>query len=282
MLGDAIRAESYRLSRNRGVLFWSVAFVPLVSLVLTVLGHVFTKANEAKLASSSIDFSVDGGPLDLFQVIADSAAGFANPGVLMFMTIGAATLYAGDYRWETWRLISARNTRVNLVIAKLAVFFGLVLAASLAVLVADVIAALVQAATFARPLTFGVDGEGLGRMGLLGLLSWVRILQFTMVGLLTAIVSRSLLAALFIPLVLGVAQAAAPQIMMGLGVMPGGWTSMLLSPALAFDALQGVIRSAADPVNPVLLKGLVSLGLWTLVPLVGALAAFQRQDLSRE
>jgi len=214
--------------------------------------------------------------------MADSMAGFANPGVLMFMTIGAATLYAGDYRWETWRLISARNTRTNLVIAKLAVFFGLVLAGSLAVLVADVAAALVQAATFARPLTFDVDGEGLGRMGLLALLSWGRILQFTMVGLLTAVVSRSLLVALFIPLVLGVAQAVAPQIMMGLGVMPGAWPSVLLSPPLALDALQGAVRGAAGPVDQPLLKGLVSLALWTLVPLAAALAAFQRQDLSRE
>ena len=37
---------------------------------------------------------------------------------VMFVLIGAATIYAGDYRWETWRLISARNSRVNLLLAK--------------------------------------------------------------------------------------------------------------------------------------------------------------------
>lgn len=282
MLSDAIHAESYRLSRNRGLLFWSVLFVPLASLVLTVIGVVVAKANEARLAASDIDFNIPGGPLDLFQTLSDSAAGFANPAVLMFMTVGAATLYAGDYRWETWRLISARNTRPNLVVAKLAVFAGLMLAASLAVLVGDLIAALIQASVFARPLGFGVDGEGMGRMGLLALLSWTRILQFTMVGLLTAIVTRSLLAALFVPLVVGVAQALAPQLMMGFGIAPTEWTPILMSPALATDVVQGVLKNRPDLPDQAVLKGVVSLALWTLIPLAAALAAFQRQDLSKE
>ena len=38
-----------------------------------------------------------------------------------FVLIGAATIYAGDYRWETWRLISARNTRSNLLAGKVVV-----------------------------------------------------------------------------------------------------------------------------------------------------------------
>ena len=280
MLADAVRAESFRLSRNRSVLFWSVLFVPVVGLVLTVAGHLFTKANEARLASASIDITVPGGPLDLFQLLVGSAAALANPAMLMFLTIGAATLYAGDYRWESWRLISARNTRPNLLAAKVVVFIGLTLAASAAYLVADGVAALVQAVVFARPLTFGIDGEGLGEMGLLAVLSWVRIVQFTMIGLLAAVVTRSLLAALFVPLVVGVAQAVAPQMLMGLGIMPDSWLAPLLSPALASDGLQGLIQGGMA--DQALVKGLVSLALWTLVPLAGALAVFQRQDLSKE
>ena len=49
MLADAIRSETYRLSRNRTALFWSVLFVPVIGLLLATIGFVVAKANEAKL-----------------------------------------------------------------------------------------------------------------------------------------------------------------------------------------------------------------------------------------
>ena len=53
----------------------------------------------------------------------------------------------------------------------------------------------------------------------------------------------------------------------------------------ATDAIQaaiaGGVRAAALP-DGLLLKAWVSLTLWTLAPLAGALAWFRRQDLSKE
>jgi ABC-2 type transport system permease protein len=106
-----------------------------------------------------------------------------------------------------------------------------------------------------------------------------------MMGMLAAVVTRSLLAALFVPLVFGIAQFFSPQMLGPMGVMPDAWLSVLVNPGAATDAIQaaiaGGVRAAALP-DGLLPKAWVSLTLWTVVPLAGALAWFRRQDLSKE
>jgi ABC-2 type transport system permease protein len=291
MLVDAIRAEGFRLSKNKTALFWSLAFVPIISVAIGTVTQFVLKASADKvladekmppeLKAAVTAFS----PLDMADALVTAAGNFANPLLLLFVLIGAATLYAGDYRWETWRLISARNSRGNLLLAKLAVVAVLALAAMAFMLVASVIEKLIQAAVFERTLTFAMTGEkALQFLGFTAL-SWLRILQFTMMGLLAAVVTRSLLAALFVPLVFGVAQFFTPQMLGPMGVAPDAWLSILVNPGASIDAIQATIaggaRAAALP-DGILLKAWVSVGLWTLVPLAGALAWFRKQDLSKE
>ena len=285
MLADAIRSETYRLSKNRTALFWSVLFIPIMGILLATLGFVVAKANEAKLAGKLPPELMKGGPLDLGLTLVKSAGDFANPAILMFVLIGAATIYAGDYRWETWRLISARNTRPNLLIGKVAVVALVIVLATFAALISDVIASLIQAAVFGRPVTFSMTGAAAADFGLLTLTSWARILQFTMLGLLGAVVTRSLLAALFAPLVIGIAQFFLPQLLLPMGVTPDGWLMPLLSPGLATDLLKAVIQggmAATDLPDHALAKGVISLALWIGVPFAAAVAWFNRQDLSKE
>lgn len=285
MLADAIRSETYRLSRNRTALFWSVLFVPVIGLLLATIGFVVAKANEAKLVGKLPPELMKGDPLDLGLTLVKSAGDFANPAILMFVLIGAATIYAGDYRWETWRLISARNTRSNLLAGKVVVVALLMIAATVAALVSDVIASLIQAAVFGRPLTFSMTGGAAADFGLLALTGWARILQFTMLGLLAAVMTRSLLAALFAPLVIGIGQFFLPQILMPMGVTPDGWLLPLLSPGMATDLLKAVIQggtATADLPDHALLKGVLGLALWIVVPFAAAVAWFNKQDLSKE
>jgi ABC-2 type transport system permease protein len=290
MLVDAIRAEGFRLSKNRTALFWSLLFVPIIAVVIGGVTNFVLKGSETKLlgdtkAPPQVREMLAAGPLDMGQALADAAGGLANPLVLLFVLIGAATIYAGDYRWETWRLISARNSRSNLLLGKLAVVAGLALAAMLFMLVAGVIENLIKAAVFDRTLTFSMTGETIGHFFGFAALSWLRIIQFTMMGMLAAVVTRSLLAALFVPLVVGVAQFFTPQMLMPMGVMPDAWPAILANPGAAADALKTAIEggaaAAALPAG-LLPKAWASVGLWTLVPLAGALAWFRRQDLSKE
>lgn len=290
MLVDAIRAEGFRLSRNRTALFWSLAFVPILSVAIGALTNFVLKGSETKILGDEkmpeeLKAALGRGTLDMADAMVTAAGNLANPLVLLFVLIGAATLYAGDYRWETWRLITARNTRVNLLLAKLAVVALLALSAMGFMLVASVIENLIKAAVFERSLTFSLTGAMTGQfLGFAGL-SWLRILQFAMMGMLAAVVTRSLLAALFVPLVFGIAQFFTPQMLGPMGVMPDAWLSVLVNPGAATDAIQaaiaGGVRAAALP-DGLLLKAWVSLGLWTLAPLAGALAWFRRQDLSKE
>ncbi len=284
MLADAIRSETYRLSRNRTALFWSVLFVPIMGVLLATVGFVVAKANEAKLVGKLPPELMKGGPLDLGLALVKSAGDFANPAILMFVLIGAATLYAGDYRWETWRLISARNTRSNLIAGKVVVAVLVIVLATLAALASDVIAGLIQAAVFGRPLAFSMTGGAAADFGLLALTGWARILQFTMLGLLAAVMTRSLLAALFAPLVIGIGQYFLPNILLPMGVTPDGWLLPLLSPGLATDLLKAVIEggTAADLPDHAAAKGLLGLGLWIGLPFAAAAAWFNRQDLSKE
>lgn len=291
MLVDAIRAEGFRLSRNRTALFWSVLFVPVITVAIGAVTQFVIKANEAKLTADTNappglrEMMQSGGELDIADALVQAAGNVANPIVLLFVLIGAATIYAGDYRWETWRLISARNSRSNLLLGKLSVVAGLSLLAMLFMLVAAVVENFIRAAIFERSLVFGLTGDALGAFfGQFGL-SWLRILQFTMMGMLAATVTRSLLAALFVPLVIGVAQFFSPQMLTPMGFMPDAWLSMLVNPGASADAVSAAIaggeRAAALP-DGIGLKAWISLGLWTLLPLAGALAWFKRQDLSKE
>ena len=290
MLVDAIRAEAFRLARSRTTWFWSVFFVPIMAVIFGALTSVVVNAKAQQLraetnAPPELTQMLMGGPLNLGEALVGAAAGLAGPATLLFVLIGAATLYAGDYRWESWRLISARNTRLNLVLGKVAVVAGLVLVAMTAMLVAALIENGIKAAVFARPLAFSMDGEAVGRFFAYTGLSWLRIVQFTLIGLLAAVMTRSLLAALFIPLVVGVAQFVAPQLLMQMGFMPDSWLAILINPAAAADTLKAAIEGgpAAESLSDgQALKAWVSLGLWTLGPLAGALAWFRRQDLSKE
>lgn len=290
MLVDAIRAEGFRLSKNKTALFWSLAFVPIISVAIGAVTNFVLKGSETKILGDTkmppeVREALTRGTLDLGDALVTAAGNLANPLVLLFVLIGAATLYAGDYRWETWRLISARNSRVNLLLAKLVTVALLALAAMGFMLVASVIENLIKASVFERTLSFSLTGEMAGRFLSFAGLSWLRIIQFAMMGMLAAVVTRSLLAALFVPLVFGVAQFFTPQMLGPMGVMPDAWLSILVNPGASIDAIQAAIaggeRAAALP-DGLLPKAWVSVSLWTLIPLAGALAWFRKQDLSKE
>lgn len=286
MLVDALKAESYRFSLNRVLVFVSVLLTPLLFALGGVLFHWVTKANGEKAAqAANLTVTTPSEAVNLGDAISFAAAGCANGFVLICVLIAAATIYAGDYRWETWRLISARNDRTSLILAKVGVVKIIAIVSSLFFLIASFIFMLTQALVYERGLTFSIEGGDLGGIGLTWLLSYVRIVQFTLVGLLAAVMTRSLLAALIAPWALGFLQSIFGQIAPPLlGMDPGGWTLQLLLPGLAYDTLKAAAQGPLEaPLTAaVVWKSLVGLGLWTLLPLAGALAWFNRQDLSKE
>lgn len=284
MLIDAIRAEGYRVTKNRVQLFLGVLFTPLLFALGGIAFHIFTKGKGDEMAAKAGLNVAAAAPVNMADALGFGASYAANGVLMIFVLIVAAGIYAGDYRWETWRLISARNDRISLILGKVGVVKLIALAATAAFLIASLVFFAAQAIVYQRPMIFSLDGGHTGQFGLLWLLAWVRVVQFTLIALLTAVMSRSMMAALFVPWALGFVQSILGQAMGMFGWEPHMWAPLLLLPGLDYDTLKMAIVQGGAPAAAAesTMRALVGLGLWTVIPLAGALAWFQRQDLSKE
>jgi len=286
MLADAIRSETWRLLQNRTAMFWSIVFVPVISLVLAIGGFLFLQSKmDGAMQTLPPELKLNARAVDLGQSLVDAAGALAHPGVLAFLLIGAATVFAGDYRWETWRLITARNSRPNLIMGKAGAVKLLTLAGLALLLIASMGADVAKGLIFGRSFAFGFGGDEARSFGLLALLSYVRVVQFLLLSLLAATVTRSLLAALFVPLVIGVGQFFLAKMSPLFGWQMGDWATMLLFPGEGYELLkilvQGGMEAALIPAGAAW-RALTGLALWSFAPFFLALWWFQRQDLSKE
>jgi ABC-2 type transport system permease protein len=285
MLVDALKSEAYRVSRNRTAVFCSVLLTPLLFIIGGVAFHIITKTKgDALAAKASLPVEMGNQPVNLADALGFTATYGANGVLLAFMLLAAATVYAGDYRWETWRLISARNGRPWLILGKIGVMKALAMIAMLAMLIAAFVFFISQAVVTGRPMAFDLTDFDLGRFLLLWLLSLIRIVQYGLIALLAAVVSRSLLAALFVPWALGFAQSIlGGPLTPVIGWAPTDWAAQLLLPGLAYDTLKAAVSPGPMPMpEGAVMKAITSLTLWCVVPVAASIAWFQRQDLSKE
>ena len=105
MLADDISAEVYKL-RNRGLLFWGFFAAPLASLLFNLATEtwLFLHGSGAALRlSQAAGARIDVGA-QLLQGLSSSTSFFFE---IFTIAGGAAALFAGEYRWETWRLLVA-------------------------------------------------------------------------------------------------------------------------------------------------------------------------------
>lgn len=285
MLADAIRSEAYRLTRNRTVLSWSLIFVPVIVLAAAIGGAFFDAKVERMAEQLPPQLAAANSVLDLGATLISTAGQLANPALLAFLLIGAATVFAGDYRWETWRLITARNSRANLIMGKAGAVKLMTLTGLLLFLIAALSGAVAKGLILDQDLVFRFGGEEARTFGLLFLLAYVRVIQFLLLSLLAATLTRSQLAALFVPLVVGVAQGLLVNATPILGWSPVDWQTLLLFPGAAYETLKAVMLGgvpAAVLHEGVVWRAVASLALWSFIPFGLSLWWFSRQDLSKE
>ncbi|CAN5364460.1 ABC transporter permease [soil metagenome] len=271
MLADAIAAERFRLWRDRVSLFWGFGFMPLATMLFSMAGDLFVHFFHPG--------AIPGETTDLANRAMGAVAGASGPITALFLLIGAAAIFAGDYRWETWRLVTPRNSRLNLLAAKLVVFGEAaawsLLATALASVLGGLFGSVINHTTLVGPPTgTAFVGQYAGVM----LVTWLEILLIGGLAALIGVQTRSTLGAVIAGLVVVFVQStlAATQ-------NATTWKSLSI-PAYAGRVLKTFVASPAEArpeLGPAGLA-LVLLLIW-LVVLAGAAAVlFRRQDLTRE
>ncbi len=287
MLSDAISSEAYRLWRNKTVLFWAFLFVPFMAFGFDFLTEGFLKpAMMQGMPIPKPDFA------KLFLGKLSGAGGFMT---VAFVIVGASIIFAADYRWETWRLMAPRNSRVNHILGKLAVLTGVSLITLILVTLFSFFgnwaATLVNHATATTPPA-PVEW-GLYAIVVVCLLftTLLQVLVATGVVALFAVITRSIvgsmLAGLAIYTFMIVALLTAQQVVTGADPLhPDLWRLFLwpeYSAQLLMLHIGGKAMNGQQMIEPNLaLAALAALLTWIVAAYGAAATLFQRQDLSKE
>jgi len=289
MLADAFAAERLRFFKARGTLFWSLCFVPIISVMLGLLqGFTLRMVNVKASSQGTRDLDLIRTPVAFLEQAVDAVSGSNFFIMQLFFLIAGSAILAGDYRWETWRFLTPRNTRTNLLLAKLATF-GVATVIGLALLaVGGMLAGLVSAGLTGGPVTWAKpEGYTLTQFAGIFAIAWLEMMALGALAAVIAVATRAGLAALLVPVGVWIFQGFF------VSLVSKGFESQLRPPlqymaglpVLDADLLKAALTPAAElgtagPVNwPVALVALIG---WIVVLTALAVWLFKRQDLTRE
>jgi ABC-2 type transport system permease protein len=282
MLADAIAAETYKFLRQRSTLFWGFCAVPLALLAWDMALAIYLRLHAGGPMTplgivASAALRIDAGQQIVHALQRGDSAFFK-----IFFTVGAAGIFANEYRWETWRLLTPRNSRFNLLAAKFTVYAMTCAAGLAAMALSAALGVLFNAALNGAPLDFRTDFvvPGLGMFAI----SWTALMVLGAFVALVAVTTRATTGALLAGVVFCFVQAVFLSLL-------SPWTTSLryfaLVPELPAEVLRGLL--SGQQIAPGILPDttrlvpaiLVLLG-WIGLMGIAALVRFQRQDLPRE
>jgi ABC-2 type transport system permease protein len=269
MIGDALQAEFFKLTRNRWSFLWAFAFMPAFALVVGIAEEWITRA-------------YIGDVLPYASPMINGIAGLATMQASIFqifVIVGAAILFGGEYRWETWRAIMPRNERTSVMIAKLGVFAIAVAASIIACGIARFIVGMLDASLTGKA-EWPAEPWLAVMLGFAA--SFLQLMVTAGIVMLVAVVTRSMMAAIVAPLVLLVAlEIASVRIRLPDADM---WVAAL--PNMASRSIRefGAATMGDPDAIGIHLAGPGALAMMALAVAFTAVAIllFQRQDLSRE
>jgi ABC-2 type transport system permease protein len=281
---DALSAEGLKLTRHKATWFL-VWLYPILFLVLFLISIAIGLAHQVGHAQ----------PIPAAHWIEQTAIIWKLPN----QTIGryliaayVAVAFAGEYGWNTWKLIVPHRARAALVAAKFVTVFLLFVAALLLTAAISLAGTWVQGLATGHPAPDGVTATLIldihARTALAGLAPFL----FTLASIgLAAVLTRSMVAAL----VIGIVLATIEQLFVSLGPLLAAyasglvWTLYHVLPGyhlanLASWIEEGVARQSAFPDGRIVALGWTT-SLAACVAWIGALAAatfaaFERQDLN--
>lgn len=272
MLADALAAEFQRARRDRGTMFWAFAFPAVLTFVGAVLTSLFVRFVVRK------DM---GAPVDLARELVAALGGGGSPFVQLFFILGAAALFGADYRWETWRLQTPRNSRTNLMLSRFAVFGAASLTGLLLMGFAGILGALAGAAIEQTASVSASFSNHLAEAGRALLGSWLEMMVVGAMAALLAVLTRSSMAAVITALVIVIGQSILISVLRLDPVHPP-MDAIASLPNLAGQVVRGGVvgpggatAQGAGPAGLFLILWAIGLGASTIL-------WFRRQPLSRE
>lgn len=279
---DAIRAETLKLRRHRAT--WLMVWIFPVVVGLIVVGSLIYHTVAGLGAPSP--------PVDAATWIRDSTFLLRFPASApgRCLTAGfAALVFAGEYGWNTWKLVVPARVRWHLIVAKLVVTLGFVVAAAVA---ADLIGLISNGIDWlggeATPagLTLAGIATAHGRAIAFALAPIVYTVAF---AALFAILTRSLLAAVILSVALVIAQGLLPlAAVFGYARAPGLTLALVKGLPFYHTLNIGAWARGAGLVLPLGPGSIVGLPLTTSLAAIGAcvvaavaviIGRFTRQDL---
>lgn len=273
MIIDALRAELYKLLRNRWSMFWAFGFMPALALASGLIEQTY------------YHFSM-GDIIPYAAPLWDSFSGFATLSASIFQlcgVAGAAIIFGGEYRWETWRASLTRNDRMPVMLAKLLTFAIAISACLVLCSLARLISGLVDAGLTRADTTW--PSVGAGEIALADLFAFTATFMQLMVTaafvMLVAVITRAMTAGIVATLLVLFACEIA-----SIRGNAGGDPIWVLFPNIAGEAIRQFARGVMGDRDTLLegfaLPGAAALVMWFVALAAVALALFLRQDLSKE
>lgn len=272
MILAALSSELFKLTHNR----WSMisafglmpAFTLLAGLLEQVFGHFF--------AGDLIPYAA---PLEESLL----GLGAISPSIAQLGAIvGAAILFGGEYRWETWRAVLTRTERVPIMLAKMIAF---AIAAGVSILLcgaARFAVGLVDAALTGGAVWPKAGGLAIILAHLLGFAAtFLQVMATGACVMLVSVMTRTMTAAIVAPVILLVTGE-----ILSIRYYAGSDLLGVIFPNIAGAGVRQLGQALLgdhDVLLPHLaLPGAALLLVWFALFFGLALAAFVRQDLSRE
>jgi ABC-2 type transport system permease protein len=281
---DALSAETLKMTRHKATWFL-VWLYPILFLALFLIAIAVGLAGVEEPSSAPTAAAWIADTTMIWHLPTQALGRF-------LIAAFVAVVFAGEYGWNTWKLIVPHRKRSSLIAAKFLMIFLLFLIAFALTAGISILFSWVEDVATGDPVPAGISAAALlhahGQAALAGLAPFL----FTLASIsLAAVLTRSTIAAL----VIGIVIATAGQILVNLGpmiyvYMPGAvWVLFHGMPDYHLANLtswitEGVARSAQFPDGRVVALGwqtsLAVAAAWTGA--LGALtfASFRRQDIN--
>jgi hypothetical protein len=281
---DALSAERLKLSRHKAT--WFLVWLYPILFLLLFSASVVAAFVQAGAPARAVTASAWIQQTAIIWKLPNQTIGRC------LISAYVAVVFAGEYGWNTWKLIIPHSSRVSLIAAKFAMIFLLFLAALALTAAISLLFTWLEASVRGRPIPAGLTAAAIletqGRAALSGLAPFL----FTLASIgLAAVLTRSMVAALII----GVVLVTIEQLFVTLGPYLSVYAPSLVwnlyhaLPGYHLANLEswitnGVAQSAPFPDGRVVALAWTT-SLAVAAAWIGALAAgtfvvFERQDIN--